>query len=83
MSYEQPAPLYYSYATWLGGHPRVLACRPLRAVHQRLLFRVNSATVVGGPWFGEAWARSAVRNICEHMFDAWSRTHTPERRAAG
>jgi hypothetical protein len=38
-----------SYATGLGGYPRVLACLPLRAVTPRLLFRVNSATAVGGP----------------------------------
>jgi hypothetical protein len=58
MSWEQSAPLYYSYdrrcfgmsyATGLGGHPCVLACRLLRGLTGLLLNRVNTATAVVGP----------------------------------
>jgi hypothetical protein len=38
-----------SYATGLGGYPGVVACRLLRGETCLLLFRVNSATAVGGP----------------------------------
>jgi hypothetical protein len=44
-----PGLLQFSYATGLGGHPRVLACRTLRAVNHRLVNRVNVFAAVGRP----------------------------------
>src|ERR1700677_1053489 len=44
----QSALVYTSYATELGGYPRVLACLLLRGSTPRLLNRVNSADAVGG-----------------------------------
>ena len=53
---NRPAPLYFSYATGLGGDRRVLACRLLRGSTGLLLFRVNVLSAVGGPWTSWAWA---------------------------
>jgi hypothetical protein len=44
------ARLGMSYATELGGHPCVVACRLGRDSTCLLLFRVNVIAAVGGPW---------------------------------